>query len=137
MEKKVKTAIALGFALLVAGCASGPYYTGYGSYSYYEPYAPSPYYGYSDYYGAPAFYAYPPVIGGSFYYYDRDDHQRDGRRWRDWDRRDWDRRDWDRRDGDRGSRGRDDDRGRDRRGPPPVREPLDTRHGERGNEAGM
>jgi hypothetical protein len=120
--EKVKTAIAVVLALLVAGCASGPYYTGYGSYV--EPYAAVPYYGYYDY---PAFYGYPAVIGGSFYYYDRDDRHRDGRRWRDGG--------W--RDSDRGSRGRDDDRGRDRPGQPPPRERLDTRHGEAGNEAGM
>jgi hypothetical protein len=120
----MKPVIALGFALLVAGCASGPYYTGYGGSGDAEPYAYGPYYSYYDY---PVYYGYPAVIGGSLFYYDRDEGHRDGRRWRDGN--------W--RDGDRGWRGRDNDRGRDQRSTPPVRERLDTPRRESGNEGGM
>ena len=119
----MKTAIAALLALLVAGCASGPYYAGYsGGYAYHEPYTV---YDYGlPYYG---FYGYPAVIGGA-YYYDRHDGRRDGWRGRD-------------RDDDRGRwRDRDEDRqrwqNRENRDNRP-RGGLDTRHGEAGNEAGM
>ena len=118
----MKSVIAIGFALLLAGCASGPYYSGYGSYSYYDPY-PVYSYGYSPYYyGA-------PVIGGSFFYYDRDDHRRHGDwrdgRWRDRDRDD-DRPRW-----------RDRDRGND--ASPDLFRPGNAARGrgEAGNESGM
>ena len=121
----MKTAIAAILALLVAGCASGPYYAGYsGGYGWYEPNVTYDY-------GLPyySYYGYPVVIGGT-YYYDRHDGYRDGWRGRGRDR-----------DDDRArSRDRDDDgqrrlnrENRDNR----PRGGLDTRHGEAGNEAGM
>lgn len=132
----MKSAIAVVFALLVAGCASGPYYSGgYGSYGYYDPY---PAYGYGYDYGYGPSYTYDyPLVGGSIYYYDRDD-RRDGR-WRDgrWRDRDDDRGHWRDRD-------RDDDRGRwrDRGGSnnsPDLYRPGEAARGrgEAGNEAGM
>ena len=80
----MKSAIAVVFVLLVAGCASGPYYAGSG-YGYYAPY-PAYSYGYG-----PAYYYDYPVVGGSIFYYDRDDGRH--RRWRDgrWRDRDHDR----------------------------------------------
>ena len=115
----MKSAIAVVFALLVAGCASGPYYSDYG-YRYYDPY-PAYSYGYGPYY-----YSDYPVGGGSFFYYDRADGHRPGR-WRDGRGRD---------------RDRDDDRprGRDRgNNSPDLFRPGDAARGrgEAGNEAGM
>lgn len=109
MAISMKTLLAAtGCAVLVAGCATGPYYDNYG----YD-------YGYGGY--GPAYYGYPayagPAVGigfGSTYYYD-DDHRRyHGRgEWRDRDgRREW----------------------RDRDGPPMVTVP-DTYRGPR-NHAG-
>jgi hypothetical protein len=134
----MKTAIAIAASALLAGCAGGPYYAGYDTVpnayatpGYSAPYYGSTYYG-STYYGAPYYSYYPGGVGGSIYYQDRHDRRDDGR----------DRRDWNHNDG-RGSRDwNDNDRGRrDEPRPPrnsrPSREPVDTRHGEAGNEAGM
>lgn len=128
----MKTAIALAASALLAGCASGPYYAGYGAYDTYTPFTygyTTPYYG-SAYSGAP-YYSYSPgTVGGSIYYYDRSHDWRDD--WRD-------RRDWNRHDG-RGSRDLSDRGRRDDPRAPRESQPsrgLDTRHGEAGNEAGM
>ena len=112
----MKTAIALAFALLVAGCASGPYYSGYGGYGYYAPY---PVYSYG-----PAYYYDYPVVGGTIYYRERDDRWRDGR-WRDRDRDD-DRPRWR-------------DRGRGSDASPDLYRPGNAARGrgEAGNESGM
>lgn len=86
MAKLMKTAIGLGAgALLLAGCATGPYY-GYDYGPNAGPYDAYPGYGY-DY---PAYVA-PPVVGLGFSYSDGGD----GREWRG-DRREWhgDRREW-------------------------------------------
>jgi len=123
-ENAVKpiVAIALAGTLALGGCATDPY----GSYgTYYEGYRPYaydvPYYSYG-----PA-YVYPSP-GATFYF--RDDDDRD--HWRDRGRddrgRDW--RGRDRNDRDRDNRGRGQERN-DWRGP------VDSRHGEAGNEAGM
>ena len=124
----MKTLIAVAAAALLAGCASGPYYAAYDTYTPYSYVTPgyAPYYG-STYYGAPYYSYYPGTIGGSVYYYDRSD-------WRD--HRDWNRHDR------HGSRDwYDQDRGRRDQPRPPrdsrSRVPLDTLHGEAGNEAGM
>ena len=129
----MKTAIAIAASALLAGCASGPYYAGY------ETYTPSPYvtpgyapYSGSVYYGAPYHSYYPGTIGGSVYYSDRPSWRDDWRDHRDWNRHDrYGSRDWN--DRDRGWR----DEPRPPRDSWPSREPLDTRHGEAGNEAGM
>ena len=110
----MKAATAIAFAILLAGCASDPYLVGYNSDGYYDGYAP---YTYATPYYAPyytPYYAYPS-IGAGIYYYDHDGRDR-RYHYRD---RDWRR-----------------DRGPGERHPHPSREPLDTRHGERGNEAG-
>lgn len=125
---KAATALALALAVTLAGCAGDPY-SGYGGNVYYDDYRPYaygvPYYG-TPYYASP-YYGYP-AIGGTFYY-DRRDHDRDR-----WQRRPGDREHWqDRGRGDRVDRGE----RRDRNNPRPSREPLDMRHGEAGNEAGM
>jgi hypothetical protein len=121
----MKRALAVAFALALAGCASDPYYAGgYTSYSYGTPY-------YSYGYGTPYYYDYypGPAIGGSITYY-HFDNDRD--RWRHRDR------DWHGRDGGR-DRGRDYDRGRGRDDRPSWRDggTANFRHGEAGNEAGM
>jgi len=123
----MKTAIALAATALLAGCASGPYYAGFDTYTPYGYVTPgyTPYYG-SAYYSPPAYSYYPGTIGGSVYYYDRHDW-RDDRDWNRYDR--YGSRDWN----DRGRR----DEPRPPRDSRPSREPLDTRHGEAGNEAGM
>lgn len=52
---------AVGCAVLLGGCAAGPYY----SYDYAQPYA----YGYDDgpYYYGPGYYMYAPAFGFSYY----------------------------------------------------------------------
>lgn len=86
----------LGSAVLLAGCATGPYYDGYG---YNDPYNRG--YVTSYDYGYPGYYSdYPYVapglgvgLGYSYTYIDRDrrhGHWRDRREWRDRDdRREW------------------------------------------------
>jgi hypothetical protein len=101
MAYSMKTALAaLGSAVLLAGCAAGPYYDDYG-YGYDRSG-----YGYgSDYYGPGYSTGYvAPSIGLGLTYVERDDH----RRYRD-DRRDWRN---DRRDGWDGHYGRDHHDGR-------------------------
>ena len=127
---KAMIALAVASAVTLGGCASDPN-VGYNGYTYYDGYRPypyeAPYYSYGPCYGYPA-------IGGSFYYRDDDrDHWRGRDDWRDRARDDGRRDNWRGRDRD----GRaDDDRGRGR-GREESRGPVDTRHGEAGNEAGM
>jgi hypothetical protein len=119
---KALTAVALATGLMLHGCASDPYVT-YGTYyDGYRPYAyEAPYYSYYGY----------PSAGPSFYFRDDDDY-RWRHRWRDRGRDEWGN---DSRDRDRDGRG---DDGRDRRRDDSrARGPIDTRHGEAGNEAGM
>lgn len=97
----MKRALVLASLLVLAGCATDGYYTGYSSYGYHDGYSPYTYdtyrpYAYDSWSAYP--YTYAPAIGGSVYYYDRDDRgdRRDrGDRHRD-DRRDRDDRDYDR-----------------------------------------
>lgn len=108
----MKAATAVALALLLAGCASDPYYAGYSG-GYYDGYTP---YTYATPYDGPYYAPYNayPSVGAGVYYYDRDG--RDRRYYRDRDSRH--------------------ERGPGERNPPPSRERLDTRHGEPGNEAG-
>ena len=69
-----KAWLAGAAALLVAGCASDPYYGSYGYY-YERPYYDPPAYYYYDY-GYP--YYYGPSIGGSIYFNYRDHDHRGG-----------------------------------------------------------
>lgn len=98
----MKKSFALGaFALVLGGCAAGPYYGGgygYGNGPGYYGYGPG-YYGY----GAPAYEG--PSVSLGYYYFDNDGRRqwRDGRDAREGDQR-WRGRDWnndrgDRRDG--------------------------------------
>jgi hypothetical protein len=79
-----RLALAATTLALVAGCASDPYYGGYGGYTYYE----RPYVGPTYYYGDGYPYYVTPGVGGSVYFHYRDDgrHRHDGRR--HWDRDD-------------------------------------------------
>ena len=135
----MKATIAIAAAALaLGGCASDPYvsyggayHDGYGPYAYDGAYYAPRAYSYEPFYYSygPA-YAYPSA-GATFYYRDDDrDHSRN--RWRDRGRDDDGRDHW------RG-RGREDrgDRGRESGRNERPHEPLDTRHGEAGNEAGM
>lgn len=102
----MKLALGLASVLLLAGCASGPYYSGYGGYGYqYDTYRPDDY-GTTYYpgYGTPLYFGYPAISGG-VYFQDRD---HDRRRWNRGDRDDGD---------DRGRRGRWRDREPDASGP--------------------
>jgi hypothetical protein len=86
-----RLALAATTLALLAGCASDPYYGGYGGYSYYErpyydrPYDARPYAGPSYYYGDGYPYYVTPGVGGSVYFQYRDDdrYRHDGRRHRD------------------------------------------------------
>lgn len=104
----MKKSFALGaFALVLGGCAAGPYYGGgygYGNGPGYYGYGPG-YYGY----GAPAYEG--PSVSLGYYYFDNDGRRqwRDGRDGRDardaregdqrWRGRDWNNDRGDRRDG--------------------------------------
>jgi hypothetical protein len=103
---KTAALAALGGAMLLAGCATGPYYdNGYygGAYGY------NPAYGYdTPYYYEPGYVGPSVGLGLGYSYYDGD-----GRNWHDNDRR------WSNGRGDNNWRGRDNDgrsRGNDARG---------------------
>lgn len=98
----MKRVLVLASLVVLAGCATDAYYTGYSSYGSYDGYAPYTY-GYEPYaydgWGSPSYLYGAPLFGGGVHYYDYGDRDRDWRRhgdgrhrdrrqeWRD-DRRD-------------------------------------------------